>query len=161
LTLAMMDDAAGDLTAAEAGYRRVLEKDPKQPIALNNLAMVIFKSGGDMTEADTLASSAVEVLPRDARFRDTLASIQAKRGDLAGAIASAKLAVQLEPGKLRWLLPLVDLLVQDGQLDDASSIIKNIEKAIPDPSVLPESMADRLQTVRAALDARRQAEGQE
>ena len=80
---------------------------------------------------------------------------------MAGAIESAKLAVQLQPGNMDWLLAVTDLLVQDGQVEEAGRIIANIDRAIPDPSSLPEPLRTRLKGVRAALEARKASGGSE
>ena len=82
-------------------------------------------------------------------------------GLLPTALAEAKIAAYhagvalTKPGNLAWLLALTDLLVQDGQVEEAGRIVANIDRAIPDPSSLAEPLQARLQDVRAKLAAKR------
>ena len=77
LGAAMLRYARGDAPGAIAGYRRVLELDPKNLEALNNLAWTLAEQPGATREALdeslTLATRAVELTQGDPNARDTRA----------------------------------------------------------------------------------------
>jgi tetratricopeptide (TPR) repeat protein len=83
--------AAGNRAAAESAYREALDLDPAEPDALNNLAWLLYDTGGDATgarldEAEALARRAVAAGGADPYLAlDTLGRILAARGDCAEA----------------------------------------------------------------------------
>ncbi len=82
LGAAMLRYARGDAPGAIAGYRRVLELDPKNLEAINNLAWTLAEQPGaareSLDEALTLATRAVELTQGDANARDTRAFVLEK-----------------------------------------------------------------------------------
>lgn len=83
--------AAGNRAAAESAYREALALDPAEPDALNNLAWLLYETGGDDTgarldEAEALARRAVAAGGADPYLAlDTLGRILAARGRCAEA----------------------------------------------------------------------------
>ena len=61
--VAMADQAAGRRIDAEQGYRAVLTVDPRQALALNNLAWLLSEQKLKLDDALALAKQAVEILP--------------------------------------------------------------------------------------------------
>lgn len=112
LQLADLQLQRGGLGAAEAGYRQVLARQPQQPHALNNLALVLMKQG--KAGALPLARQAVEQEPARAELHDTLASALAADGQVDAAIRSQLAAVQLAPKAPALHLGLIRLYLQAG-----------------------------------------------
>lgn len=91
----------GDVTAAEAAYRQVLELVPDSAEAANNVAWLVA-SGSDVSkreldEALVLAQAAVRRAPDDANYRDTLATVLEKSGRLSEARGEFSRVAQLLP----------------------------------------------------------------
>jgi tetratricopeptide (TPR) repeat protein len=102
LAHAMVAERQQDHAAAEASYRRALEKEPDLPAAKNNLAMMLATRGENLDEALRFAQEAVEAQPSDANYIDTLAQVHAARGDYNAAVEQMERAVELEPGNAQW-----------------------------------------------------------
>lgn len=68
----------GDRPKAEDLYRKALAADPKDAVALNNLAWLLYADGRDLDEAESLAQRAVAAAPpqRLTDYRDTLEHIR-------------------------------------------------------------------------------------
>jgi tetratricopeptide (TPR) repeat protein len=84
LALAEYAIDAGDHDAAIEQYRRVLELNDKDPVALNNLAMLL--ADADPDEAMALADRALALKPDDAAYIDTKATVLLAKGDYAAAV---------------------------------------------------------------------------
>ncbi len=84
--LATLQESAGDVTGAVASYALALEKNGKNWVALNNLA--VLRTSDDPSAAVTLAEQAAALAPDVPAVRDTLAWAAFKAGDAerAGAI---------------------------------------------------------------------------
>lgn len=81
--------AAGDRARAEGMFRRALVEWPRHPGASNNLAFLLVRPPGDrgappseleLAEAENLARRAVEAMPVNPEFRDTLGTVLIARG---------------------------------------------------------------------------------
>ncbi len=83
-------DASKNQTAAIAAYRKCLtlfsETDPGYAVAANNLAWLLAESGGDLTEARSLAERARARDPENAQFADTLGWVYYKMGNYTLAV---------------------------------------------------------------------------
>lgn len=140
-----------DLPTAESAYRRALSMDPNATVAQNNLAMVLVKRGGDMSEALKLAQAAVASHPQAAALHDTLAQVQAKGKDVDGAIASLRQALTLEPNSLEWHLHLARVLLDGGRRKDADKVMQAIAM-LPARRTPPSAqMQKELDQLRAEL----------
>jgi Flp pilus assembly protein TadD len=155
---ASCDEALGDLAAAERAYREALKLRPNQPAALNNLAYVLMLKGdsGAMGEAHQLSTAAVTASPTTASFHDTLARIEAKRGNRDAAMTSFHRALALDPASLEAMIGLADVLLQNGNREDARSQLGQIDAAAQTSPRLPPQLQSQLDSVRSAL--RRQSE---
>lgn len=72
LLLALVEDRAGNSTEAIAHYRRVLELNPGQVVALNGLAYQLADHTTQFAEALSLAQQAKQISPNDPGIDDTL-----------------------------------------------------------------------------------------
>ena len=88
LNYAVMVAEAGDWADATRGYREALRRDPLNPVALNNLADLLTRRGGDLSEALNLAEQAGRLMPDAPEVIDTLAHAYLRKGMTGNAVAS-------------------------------------------------------------------------
>ncbi|MEM7577982.1 MAG: tetratricopeptide repeat protein, partial [Planctomycetota bacterium] len=112
----VVTESAGRLDTAAQAYREVLKLNPGAQIARNNLAMLLIERDPEAngSEALELARAVVASNPNNANYRDTLAFVQARMGDLDEAIAQIQIAIDLEPQNPLWRERLAELLKQSG-----------------------------------------------
>ena len=67
-------------TEAVATYNRILELQPDEPMAANNLAFRLAETGQQMERAAELAKALMERFPKDANVADTYAWVLHKQG---------------------------------------------------------------------------------
>jgi tetratricopeptide (TPR) repeat protein len=94
-----LDDAihhhrAGDIEAAGAGYRRILDRDPEQADALNNLGLIALDRGDSETAARVFGQAA-QGHPEVALFRFNLGEAHRIAGRFSEAAAAYTEAVAL------------------------------------------------------------------
>jgi tetratricopeptide (TPR) repeat protein len=99
LLLAMTEHRAGNRVAAIAHYRAVVDREPKNQRALNNLALAIVPD--DLDQALKYAQAAVDVDPNDASAEDTLGWILYQKGSYANAAKYLKHAVSTQVNPTR------------------------------------------------------------
>lgn len=92
-------ETAGDLAAAESGYREALRLAPRFAVAANNLAWLLAERLGRPSEARPFAELAGRLLPRNARVLDTRGWVRFRDGDLAGAESDLARAARRLPGR--------------------------------------------------------------
>ena len=116
--------AVGQLDEAEAFYRQVLDKQPRQVLALNNLAFVLAtqKKPG----AVAMAEQALQLAPRSAAVMDTLAMALAGEQKLPRALEMQKKAVAAAPEVYNFRLQLAKLLIQAGDKANARSELSTL-----------------------------------
>jgi Flp pilus assembly protein TadD len=134
-----------DWKSAEGAYRRALALDPNAVVAQNNLALVLLRHGGDVSEAVRLAKGAVEKRPDVATLRDTLALVQAGSKDMDGAVASLRRAVELEPNVVDWRVHLARVLLDGGKAKEA-------ERALGEIAMLPAGRTPPSEAVRGEME---------
>lgn len=78
--LGTIDEAQGRLDAAEQRYRRVLELMRGNPLAANNLAMLLVRGGKGGKEALSLAEQASRAIPNNAIIQGTYGCALAHAG---------------------------------------------------------------------------------
>lgn len=84
LLLAELQILNSDHIGAIKTYRQILDLQPDNPLAMNNLANQLVET--DLVEAADWASKAYEMLPENAAIIDTLAWIRHKQGDSQRAL---------------------------------------------------------------------------
>ena len=96
-TIGNLQDQLGRKPEAMASYRKALAKTPDDPLLLNNLAFLLAESGGNLTEAQQMVSTAIRKAPDVAQLRDTLAWIQLKQHNDAAALQTLAKLTQDHP----------------------------------------------------------------
>ncbi len=83
--------------AAIALYQQLLEAEPDNVAALNNLAWLYLDTGDDTAKALELAQMAQQLSPGNPAILDTLGMVYLARGDAERGIQWLEKALQLEP----------------------------------------------------------------
>lgn len=96
-TLAVAEAAAGQTEEAERQYRAVLQLDPENALAMNNLAYLLAENGGDLDEALALAHRARDLRQDLTEIHDTVGWIYLKKNMVGAAIGVFDAMVQMEP----------------------------------------------------------------
>jgi Flp pilus assembly protein TadD len=156
MIMASCDEALGDLGAAGREYREALKLRPNQPAAQNNLAYVLLLKGDSLDEAHQLSTAAVTASPNTSSFHDTLARVEAKRGNRDAAVTSFRKALALDPTSVEAMIGLTEVLAQSGNREDARAQLVQIDAVLQTSPRLPPQLQTQLDAVRAAL--RRQSE---
>src|SRR5208282_951164 len=86
-----------DWEHAQQQYKKVLEIQPENPLASNNLAYVMLQQGGNVDLAFTMAQTARRQLPDNANTADTLGWAFYHKHVYTSAITLFKEAVKKEP----------------------------------------------------------------
>jgi tetratricopeptide (TPR) repeat protein len=108
-------------------YRALLSIDPKDPIALNNLAYALAVHKGQLNEALGHAERAYALAPNSPSVADTLGWIQHLQGRHQEAARLLALAVRLAPGNGEIRLHSAVVQAATGALDAAK---KELEEAV-------------------------------
>ena len=115
-----------DLDGAEGQYRKVLELQPRNALAMNNVAWLLIKQ--NKPGAMALATQANEVLPGRAPLMDTLAMALAADGKLPKAIDMQKAAIARSPSDPSLKLSLAKLLIKSGDKPYARAELEELAK---------------------------------
>ncbi|MEM9415341.1 MAG: tetratricopeptide repeat protein [Planctomycetota bacterium] len=124
-----ISDRSGDLQNAEASYREVLRLQPGNPLAQNNLAMILVALGRDLGEAVDLARAASASNPDDVNFRDTLAQALSRNGEHDEAIRIIELVIQQDRQNINWIRTKARLLDAAGRNSEAELLRENYNLA--------------------------------
>jgi tetratricopeptide (TPR) repeat protein len=85
-SIAILQDQLGKKADAVASYRKALAKTPDNPVLLNNLAFLLTETGGNLNEAEQMASNAIRKAPKLPQLQDTLAWVELKQHNQAAAL---------------------------------------------------------------------------
>lgn len=96
LRAAQAHHRAGDLDRAEAGYRRVLKREPEHPAALHLLALAAT-ARGQWPEAEHLLQRALKAMPALATAHMDLGTVLGRLGRATEAEAAYREAVRRDP----------------------------------------------------------------
>jgi cellulose synthase operon protein C len=118
--------ARGDLPAAEGHYRAVMEQQPGNAVAMNNVAWILAKQG--RPGAVALAEQAAKLRPEAATILDTLAFALAADKQLPRAIEVQKQALARAPKDASLRLNLAKLYLQAGEKAQARGELDTLAK---------------------------------
>jgi tetratricopeptide (TPR) repeat protein len=91
-----------DFASAEAVYREVLKNDPKNQVALNNLAWILAPRADSAEQALRLADRAIELYGASGEMLDTRARILISAGEYDRAVADLTDAINQRGTPLRY-----------------------------------------------------------
>ncbi len=96
LTLATVQQSAGDFRGAEETLREILKQSPRNPIALNNLGYFLTERDEKFDEALKLIEQALEIDPLNPSYLDSLGWVYFKLGKLSEAEKYLKEALEVD-----------------------------------------------------------------
>ena len=141
LTLALILEGTGKREAARQMYVKVLDQDPRNAVALNNLAYILADSGGDLKAATGYALRAREALPKSLDVSDIVGWIYVKRQMADEAIAVLKETVMADPANLYFRSHLASAIDLKG-LDEP--FIVELKQALRSKTTPPEKIVQLL-----------------
>jgi tetratricopeptide (TPR) repeat protein len=127
-----------DWEHAKQSYQRVLELQPDNPVASNNLAYVMLQEGGNVDVALAMAQTARRQLPDNASSADTLGWAYYHKGVYNSAIDLFKQAVKKEPDNATYNYHLGLAYAKAGQAAPARQQIDRLQKIKPGATEIDE-----------------------
>ncbi len=124
-----LGDAAltqNEFGVAEGHYRAVVEMQPRNALALNNVAWLMVKQG--KPGAVAVAEQANEIMPGRSPLMDTLALAYAADNKLPKALEIQKQAIGRAPNDPALKLTLAKLLIQSGDKAYARAELEDLAK---------------------------------
>jgi len=137
---------AGDLAAAERGYRALILRAPDHPGALGGLGVLCFQTKR-MAEAAALLAKAAALAPGDAGLLANLGAAEASLGRQDAAIAALERAVAIDPAHRDAWRNLASLRMNAERWVEAEAAIGRLMELAPDD---PDALRRRA-TVRRRL----------
>ncbi|MBN1912299.1 MAG: tetratricopeptide repeat protein [Pirellulales bacterium] len=111
---------------AEDYYRRVIEKDPKNGLAMNNLAVFLALRQTKLDEALDFINQAIRIRGPQDHLLDSRASVYIARGQWKEAIADMDVAIQSSSTGIRHF-HRAQALFGDGQKSEAAAELSKAE----------------------------------
>ena len=96
--LASRLETDGDLQGAELNYRHAIAIQPRDPLALNNLAMLLARRGRP-SDAVQFVNAALKLMPEAPELYDTRAFVLEASGSTEAALSDIRQAVRLQPSR--------------------------------------------------------------
>jgi tetratricopeptide (TPR) repeat protein len=115
--------------------KQLAEDDPEWAEPLYTLALLELDRGEPEAARGAL-DGALEREPRHARARTHRARLRSASGDRAGAEADLRVAAEVVPFRLSVVLPLADLLTEEGKSEEALSFLERTASVRESPEVL-------------------------
>lgn len=128
---AVAEHGRGELAAAAALYRAVLEQEPFHAVALLHLGF-IHAGEGKLAEARDLLERAVASAPQSVEARFNLGVVQDAKEEVAAAEASFEQALALDGNYAPALLNLGTIRMRQGALNEAGQLFARA--AVADPA---------------------------
>lgn len=125
---------AGDLAAAEQGFRAAVAGDPKSAQAQFGLGNVLVRQG-KLADAATAYTAALALDPKLAAAHANLGVVYYQQGQLAQAAASFKAALAITPDDAQTTYLLAAVRIQENNLAEAETLLVKARALDPD---LPE-----------------------
>jgi uncharacterized protein (TIGR02466 family) len=135
LARGMQHHGAGDLDAADAVYRKVLEVHPRHPDALHLHGLVAHQRGRHQQAVD-LIGQAVSQNPGNPGYQNNLGEAYRALRRFAEAIGCYRKALQIQPGDTNALNNLGLALHHSHRFDEAESALSEALQLAPtDPEI--------------------------
>jgi tetratricopeptide (TPR) repeat protein len=151
--LADYQDYAQDYEAAEQTYLRILDRNPRHPVALNNLAWLIAMRETNpmrIQQATRMIDQVIDVIGPTPELQDTKATVEMAAGRFSNAIDFLKKSIAVSPsGKKYYRLSLAQL--RAGQQDLARESYRQAVAEGFDPAQLHPLERDDLKELQGAL----------
>jgi FimV-like protein len=136
--------ARNDFARAEGLYQSVVQKQPNNVVALNNLAWVMGRLGRE--GALEYAEEAAKLAPNQPDVLDTLASLLAERNDYEKAVELQRRAMELQPANASLKLNLAKIYIKSGDKILAKRELEALSKG-GDQSAVQVQARELLKTI--------------
>lgn len=133
----------GELAQAEQRYRALLALEPNHTDALHLLGVLALQSG-QAQAAITLMKKAIAFRPSIAAYHSNLAEAYRAVGEIALAIASAQLALRLQPIYPDAVVNLGSLYMSQGRIGEAAEMFRRAIEQKPDFAVAHNNLGNAL-----------------
>jgi tetratricopeptide (TPR) repeat protein len=145
--LALLHQSSGNLDDAQKVYKYILDKNPKNGLAANNLAWVLAEKGkkSDLDEALKLAQTAKDMYPDDPRVADTLGYVYLKKGLPDNALGQFQMASE-KLGDEPTILYHMALALMDLKRD--TEAVSYLKKSLVSTKQFPEKQQAQAQLTR-------------
>jgi len=153
---ALANQLSGNLSEAERGWRALVDAEPKDASARNNLAYVLLLEGRKerLAEAESLSQQAIAAAPDASTFYDTLARIQAQLGNASDATKNFRVALAKDPNDIEAMVGLADeLQSQPSGREEARSLLTRINAMVDGGTPLMQPIRKQLEHVKTALSS--------
>lgn len=152
LSIGSQYDVLAEPRLAEAEYRATLKLVPNEPIAQNNLAMMLLAQDR-LEEALELSQAASKAdHPNRADFLETLAQIQIAQKQYEPAVQTLRTATSLSPGNFPVHLRLAEALIEAGRPADAKAVLDGAnplkDRASEEGQQRFDALVDRVASIR-------------
>jgi tetratricopeptide (TPR) repeat protein len=124
VTLADALARAGRTNEAKIKYQGIVKAHPDNAAALNNLAYLLADSGGDLDEALRLVQAALQKIPNEPGYTDTLGYIYLKKGQNASALKTFGNLVRSYPRFVPFHYHLGLALFENGDKEGSKKELK-------------------------------------
>ena len=149
---AVLAHRAGQLVAAEAGYREVLSAAPGFPGVALNYAL-LARSTGRVGLALDLARRAVAGQPDEPTAHTTLGNLLLEQERTREAVASYRIALELDPGHVNARFNLGNALRRSGEPESAVTEFDQLVERFPEDFELRISLGGALLDAGRPRDA--------
>jgi len=140
-----IESVGGNAPAAIARYRAVLELEPDNAEAMNNLASIMTEAKSNIDEALRFAQKAKELVPDNPNYNDTLGWVLYKKGLYSSAVEYLQVAANSGRSLSKYHLSMA--YAQSGNRLKASHEYEEAHRASPS---LPEAKAAEALLIAAA-----------
>ena len=135
---------AGDLAGAERLCKGVLQREPRNPDALNLLGAVALRRG-DAAQAERLIAKAIGIRPQGASYHHNLGQALAAQSRLDAAVEAYRRAVALAPADPARHEALAVALKANKQMDEAAAVLRQAIALDPKRAKAHVALGDVLQ----------------
>jgi tetratricopeptide (TPR) repeat protein len=142
--LGMLDEKAGNNVAAMEHYRKVIEIEPNNPIALNNLAYRMASDRGQIDEALKYAQQAMETAPDHPAIESTIGWLYYKKGMFDNAVGYLESAAKRQPSAAhKYLLAMAYLRVGKRELGQRTyEDARRLDSSLPEAREVEQLLAE-------------------
>ena len=145
--------AAHDFKRAQTLYESVLQQEPLQPVAMNNMAMLLSQRLNQPERAAFYSSKLVEQYPEYPQFRDTHAQVLLQVGRLDEADEIVKSILTVEPDRLASLVTQGRIRIARGDLTGADESLNRATVIMRKSLVRSPESEEALEAARRQLQS--------